>query len=287
MKTYPEKIDLHMHTRVSDGTDSPKEILAKVKEAGIGLFSVTDHDAIKGCQELSAAITADDPKFICGAEFSCRDEKGKYHILAYGYDPNGESINALVDKGHDFRMRKTKTRLEQLAERFGIHLPENEIKKLLELDNPGKPHIGNLMVKYGFAVSKDEAIDNVLNKIKTKVEYLRPEEAIQKILESGGVPVLAHPTYGDGEQLIMGEEMEERILHLLPMGIRGLEAYYSGFTGRMTQELLRFAERFALYVTAGSDYHGSNKLVPLGDTNLDHTEDAHPALLQFLDRILS
>ena len=83
--TFPRIIDLHMHTAVSDGTDKPDEILLRVREAGIGLFAVTDHDAVKGCEEISRALTAGDPAFLTGVEFSCRDEEGKYHILGYGF----------------------------------------------------------------------------------------------------------------------------------------------------------------------------------------------------------
>ena len=76
-----EKIDLHMHTTVSDGTDPPEQIVARVREAGIGLFSVTDHDAVKAGQVIPPLLGKGDPAFVTGAEFSCRDEEGKYHIL--------------------------------------------------------------------------------------------------------------------------------------------------------------------------------------------------------------
>ena len=68
------KIDLHMHTNISDGTDSPEEILGEVRNAGIDLFSVTDHDAIKGCDMIRRILTDGDPAFLNGIEFSCRDE---------------------------------------------------------------------------------------------------------------------------------------------------------------------------------------------------------------------
>ena len=70
------KIDLHMHSLVSDGTDSPAELLAKVRESGIEIFSLTDHDAIKGCMAIIGLLQVGDPVFIPGAEFSCRDELG-------------------------------------------------------------------------------------------------------------------------------------------------------------------------------------------------------------------
>ncbi|MBR7075731.1 MAG: PHP domain-containing protein [Lachnospiraceae bacterium] len=286
MKDFPAKIDLHMHTVISDGTDRPEEILEKVKAEGIGFFSVTDHDALKGGAELLNKRQADDPSFITGVEFSCRDEKGKYHILGYHYDLEGEAINALIKRGHGYRLAKTRGRVQLLGEMFGFYFPEEEVEALLSLENPGKPHIGNLMVKYGFAESKEQAIKEFINKTRIKTTYIRPEEAIEGILKSGGIPVLAHPSFGDGEQLILGEEMEERLRKLMEYGLEGLEAFYSGFTPKLSGELLSYADKYDLLVTAGSDYHGSNKLVRLGDTGLENTKDGPKGLLRFLEQCL-
>lgn len=278
---YPV-IDLHMHTTVSDGTDTPEEILSKVKGAGIGLFSVTDHDDIKSSGILPALLTKDGPSFVTGVEFSCKDEAGKYHILGYGYDPKTEGIRGVVEHGHSIRMRKVTARLEFLKTEFGFVFPEKEIAALLALDNPGKPHIGNLMVKYGYADSKETAIKKFIDRMRFRDEHLRPEEAIRGILESGGIPVLAHPSYGDGDQLILGEDMDARIRRLTEYGLQGLEGFYSGFSIRLCREILSFAERYGLYVTAGSDYHGKNKLVELGDTGLDVELEFPAGLLRFL-----
>ena len=100
MEHYPNKIDLHMHSVVSDGTDQPEQLLQRAKEAGLDLFALTDHDAIKGCEMILAHRTEDDPLFLCGAEFSCRDEEGKYHILGYAYDPEAEAMKELIELGH-------------------------------------------------------------------------------------------------------------------------------------------------------------------------------------------
>lgn len=151
-------IDLHMHTTVSDGTDTPHAILAKVKAAGIAIFSITDHDAIKSSTILPSLIREGDPRFLPGAEFSCKDEEGKYHILGYGYDPGTEGIRGVVELGHSYRMNKVTARLDFLKREFGFEFPEEELAGLFAMDNPGEPHIGNLMVKYGYAETKEQAI---------------------------------------------------------------------------------------------------------------------------------
>ena len=267
----PCMIDLHMHSSVSDGTDTPEQLLQNVIAAGIGVFSVTDHDAVKGAQTVSGLIRDNSPVFIPGAEFSCRDEKGRYHILGYGFDPESAPILDLVDFGHALRMRKIKARLDFVISEFGFEFTDEEKEWLFSLDNPGKPHIGNLMIKHGYAESIKDAIDNYIDKLHIKDKHLKPEDAIAGIIAGGGVPVLAHPFYGGGDDLILGDEMEERLKRLKEAGLMGIEAYYSGFTAKLQKTAAVLAERYDLYTTAGSDYHGTNKLVKLGDTGLNGT----------------
>ena len=157
-------IDLHIHSSVSDGTDTPEEILAKVREAGVKVFSLTDHDAVKGCGVIRPLLEPGDPFFLNGVEFSCKDEQGAYHILGYGYDPESTPIKDLIEKGHSFRMKKCTLRLEFLEETYGIIFPEEEIEELLHQENPGKPHIGNLMVRCGYAETKEQAITQFINR---------------------------------------------------------------------------------------------------------------------------
>jgi len=280
-----QKIDLHLHSNISDGTDSPAELLENVRGAGLSLFALTDHDAVKGCSAIMKLLTTDDPEFVTGVEFSCKDEEGQYHILGYGFDPDAEPIKRVVDTGHRYRIEKLYARLRFLKEEFGINFNERDKDTLYSLDNPGKPHIGNLLVKYGYAKTKEEAIREFLNKKHFGSEYVRPEEAIKGILEGGGIPVLAHPAYGNGDQLILGEDPERRLEKLISFGLQGIEAFYSGFTAKLRRSMISFAERYGLYVTAGSDYHGSNKMIEIGDTGLGEEAVIPEGLLRFIERI--
>lgn len=273
-----------MHSSVSDGTDTPKELLQRVREAGIGLFALTDHDAVKGCRIILDARAADDPKLVTGVEFSCRDEYGKYHILGYGFDPDSEPILEVLALGHRYRMKKVQARIDFLREKFGFTFSEEDVRGLLALDNPGKPHIANLMVKYGFAPNKEAAIRETINQAKFPNDYVRPEEAIRGVLGSGGIPVLAHPAYGAGDDLIVGRKMEQRLRRLIGYGLQGVESFYSSFTPKLIAETLSLAEKYSLYVTAGSDYHGRNKLISLGETGLTPEHAVPEGLKRFLER---
>ena len=75
-------IDLHMHSNVSDGSDAPEEILWNVKAAGIGLFALTDHDAVNGCRIIRSIREEEDPVFVTGVEFSCRMKRESITFLA-------------------------------------------------------------------------------------------------------------------------------------------------------------------------------------------------------------
>ena len=282
---YPEHIDLHMHSTSSDGTDTPEELLSHVRDAGLELFALTDHDSVEGCRIMQKVLTEEDPKFLTGVEFGCKDELGKYHILGYGYDPWAKTMEAAIHTGHLLRMHKLKKRLQLLKDSFEVSFSEEDLEWLYSMENPGKPHLAHLLVKDRYAENKSEAFDRFLEKLEVVDDYLRPEQAIAAILAGGGIPVLAHPSYGDGDQLIMGEKMDARLRHLLPMGLKGLEAYYSGFTDRIHEEVVDFAKKYDLYITAGSDYHGKNKLVELGETGLKKASEAEPGLRKFLETI--
>lgn len=280
------KIDLHMHTTVSDGTDTPEGLIEKVEAAGLSLFSVTDHDSFKAAKIIPPLLSGKALRFLPGVEFSCKDELGKYHILGYGFDPESAVMQKIVEYGHSLRMKKLLARLEFLKTAFGFDFPQEELDRLCALDNPGKPHIANLMVKCGFAKTKEEAINEYIDQIHFKSEYVRPEEAIQAIRTGGGIPILAHPFYGSGNELILGDEMEDRLLRLTGFGLQGLEVFYSGFTDKLSATALALAKKHKLYATAGSDYHGTNKLVKLGDTGLDASAEYPEELLCFLDEAL-
>ena len=284
--TEIKKIDLHIHTTVSDGTDRPEEIIDRVREAGIDLFSVTDHDAMYSSEVVLQHLKAGDPRFIPGIEFSCRDELGKYHILGYAYDPHAETIRSIVETGHNTRVEKMGLRLDLIREKFGIVFSQEDRDLLFANHNPGKPHLANLLVRHGFAESISQAFRDYLDSLEVPAVYIRPEEAIRAVLQSGGIPVLAHPSYGSGDELIIGDEMEGRLRRLIGFGLAGVEAYYSGFTARLQNEMLRFAEKFGLYVTAGSDYHGSNKMIRLGHNHLEDAGEAPDGLHRFLEAVL-
>ena len=279
-----EKLDLHLHSTVSDGTDTPEELLDRARAVGLDLFALTDHDAIQGCARVLALRRPGDPAFLSGVEFNARDGAGKYHILGYGCRPDAEAILRVVETGHRYRMQKLLARLDFLETRYGFAFSPEDRAGLLALDNPGKPHIGNLMVKLGYAPTKEVAIRGYIDSFHIPDAYVTPREVLEGILASGGIPVLAHPCFGSGDELILGDALETRVRRLMDLGLQGLEGYYSGFSEKLREEVLALAARYELYITAGSDYHGRNKLVRLADTGLGPPATWPQGLHRFLSR---
>ena len=276
------KVDLHIHSTASDGTDSPATILDKIRAGGYTHFSLTDHDTFKGALEIKNLLSEGDPAFVMGAEFSCEDETGKYHILAYGYDIADPSITWLVETSHGYRVERVKRRLEVLKSACGFSLTEAERQELFSRNNPGKPHIAEYMIKYGYATTINEAFENYLNKFDAKGDHIRPMDAVRAITEAGGVAVLAHAPFGSGSQRLSTEEVERRLTHLIPVGLRGIEGFYSKYTPELQRDTLSLAEKYDLYVTAGSDYHGIRKKVMPGDTHLESVSELPRGLTAFL-----
>ena len=255
--------DLHLHSTISDGSDTPLELLEKVRAAGIDIFSLTDHDTYAGCQEIQDNLRDGDPSFIGGIELSCRDEFGKYHILGYCYNVNKPSIREAAEVTHNARRNKAKNRLDFLETVHHFIFEPHERDALLHNENPGKPHFVDLLLKKGYIRDKETGFA-IMGEYHGTERKLTPEEAIDAIFRADGIPVLAHGILEDGSGLLTAEEISARVDRLKGFGLMGLECYYSSYTQAQTEIMLSLAEKYHMMATAGSDYHGKNKTVPLG-----------------------
>ena len=198
------KIDLHMHSNFSDGSDSVKELISHVREKEISIFALTDHDTIAGCQPLAELV----PEGICflhGVEFSCYTEAGKCHILGYQYEPGHPAMLSALEEGKFLRRQKFELRLAYLQEVQGISFTQEEIDGLRSIESVGRPHLGRLLVKKGIAENIDKAIRTYINGCKTGSDRISADTAIQAIIASGGIPVWAHPLGGEGEKRLTQE----------------------------------------------------------------------------------
>lgn len=264
-------IDLHMHTKYSDGTDSETELIKRLRKEGIDFFALTDHDTVNGVMKIKKHIP-DDMRFIAGIEFSSMTaDNGKVHLLGYDYDENNRDFLNAIEEVDIKRKKKLEKRLKHLKEDHGIVFSESDEDELRKQSSSGKPHLALMLMKNGYAKDKPEAIDKFIDDKKDKNDAINTripsKTAISGILSAGGIPVWAHPLGGIREKRLSESEFDSRLELLMKDGLRGLECWYSLYNEDEIGFLLDRAEKHGLLVSGGSDYHGKNKTVIPGELN--------------------
>ena len=258
------KADLHIHSNCSDGSDCALELPKIIKEAGIDIFALTDHDTVEGCRQL------ENFKFIRGIELTSKCGDIKCHILGYGIDIDNPELNALIEKGKKLRRQKLETRIKYLKEVHNFEFTPQELDWLYSRKSVVKTHLANILVKRGLAENNIEAMQKYLDACKTGNTRFDGIEAINTIICAGGIPVWAHPLGGEGEKHLKPEEFLPKLKIMIKSGIQGLECYYSRYNFEEINFLLKCAKGNKLLISGGSDYHGTNKDIPPGRLN---TED--------------
>ena len=275
-------IDLHMHTKFSDGTDSIEELVDKWIQNDLKYVSITDHDTIDGVNYLYNDIGLinklkdNNITFIHGIEFSSFIDNYPIHLLGYGFDLSNENILNIIDRGKQLRFAKFKSRIVALKEQFNIEFSKRSLKEMSEkVDFIGKPIMARYMLKDGICDTFEDCFKKYLNNLKLKTVETRIDarEIIPSVIGADGICVWAHPLGGIGENRITFQEVELVIQMLLPLGLKGLECYYNMYTSEEIENLVTIAEKYNLYISAGSDYHGENKKVKMKDFCLDCAVD--------------
>ena len=210
-------------------------------------------------------------KFIQGIEFSCITDNGaKCHILGLNYDENNLSFQEALRTGDSLRQEKFHLRIKLLRENFGITFTDDEIASLSQSPSVGKPHIANMLVMKGLADTKQDAIEQYIDKCKIGKSRIDARMAVKAIISAGGIPVWAHPLGGEGEKEISEQDFRMALRELISYGLKGLECWYSKYSLNRCKFLADYAERSGLLISGGSDYHGYNKNIPLGRLNSEN-----------------
>lgn len=265
-------IDLHLHSTASDGSDTIPELLQKIRTSDLHTFAITDHDTMDGVLEMDTLNTSG-LRYIRGIEFSCVTSFKKCHILGYGIDSNHPVFQKALQLVVNLRQEKLHRRVNYFKSEYGIELTEEESKWLYSQKSPGKPHFGQLILNRGLASDMRTAIKNYVNPCKVGKDRIDSSIAIDAILRSGGIPVWAHPLGGELEKRLTKEEFQTQLEELITNGIQGLECYYSRYNMEEIHFLIEQAQKYNLFISGGSDYHGDNKPdLHLGKMNLDSLE---------------
>lgn len=261
------RIDLHAHTTASDGTDTPAQLVATAAAAGIDVLALTDHDTTAGWADAVDALPGG-LRLVRGAEFSCiapdgRDGRISVHLLGYLFDPTSEAI-----VGEQERLRnERRERLRAMAQRMaadGYPVDPDEFLAGLPPQAPaGRPHLARALVSAGVVGSVDEAFRRFLN--SSGPYYIGRADtdvhaAIRMVRAAGGVAVLAHAAARSRGPVIETAVIAELSAH----GLAGVEVDHPDHSEGDRVALREVAAALGLLVTGGSDYHGTNKTVSLG-----------------------
>lgn len=102
-----KRIDLHIHTTVSDGALAPKEIIDEAYKNGVSVIAIADHDTIEAyTDELFEYAKSKNIKLIRAVEMSTKAKKAGVHVLGYNFDLNNEEfrerLNKIRNARHDY-----------------------------------------------------------------------------------------------------------------------------------------------------------------------------------------
>jgi hypothetical protein len=252
-------IDLHSHSTAADGTLPPEEVVRLAKKLGLSALALTDHDTIAGIPAATAEAAKLGIDFLPGIEISCSYPRpGTMHLLGYGIDPTSPVLASMTQTlvgGRDARNLQIIQKLNDI----GIPITLQEIQDLAGGDVIGRPHFAQVLVKHGVVSNIQEAFDRYLGqggRVYVDKEQLTARRAIEMIRQSGGLPVLAHPSQLKKEN---NAQLEIAIKELIDYGLAGVEVIHSDHTDALIAFLNAFAERYNLLKTGGSDFHGGNK----------------------------
>ncbi|MGC9140849.1 MAG: PHP domain-containing protein [Caldimicrobium sp.] len=250
-------IDLHTHSTASDGTLTPRELVLLAKKEGLKALALTDHDTVDGLKEAYETAKEVNLPFLCGVEISIKfDGPGHFHLLGYFLTPEIKTLDETLSELKKARKRRNESMIEKLRS-LGIEITMEELSAIAQ-GEIGRPHFARLLLEKGVVKSMEEAFEKYLKKgapAYVPKALLTPEEGIRRILESKGVPVLAHPVTLNLDEKALKEYLEK----LKELGLRGVEVYYSEHNKHFTNFLLSQTSRLGLLVTGGSDFHGANK----------------------------
>lgn len=282
-------VDFHFHSTNSDGTCTVEELAAIIAKRDFAAVALTDHDCTGGVERFIAAATV--PAFG-GVEISVLPGEGfdEFHLLGLGVNPRNAELSALLEL---LQRRRRQRNLDMHAkfQAIGIPMPLNPRAALdsgddspaaNELDDAliGRPHYARWLVQHGFASDIQPAFKKYLTSASPAetscyVEPYRPsaEETFRIVHAAGGVCVMAHPhawkhswagRRGTPKEEIDFALAEREIARLREAGLDGLECFYFNYGEETIRGFLGIANRLGMLVSAGSDFHGQNKINPLG-----------------------
>ncbi len=275
------KIDLHIHSNISDGALTPKEIATEAIKNGLRYFSISDHDTIGAYNaEFFEFLKDKNITLIPAVEISTKFNGTGVHILGYNFDVNNEKLRKKLYEARNVRH----IYLTQVAEKLKELGYKVNVDKLDKIDAVTKAHIFDdiatnpknkdlLIQTFGHIPNEGEFIENIMNEgcpAYVEKKSISPAEAAEVIRGAGGKVVLAHPVAYAHEDGLTEKDVEEIVKSMNPDGLETYYIYVDSLGEKFdeTKKWSDFAKKHGLFTTVGSDFHNDDGLRPLiGFTN--------------------
>jgi predicted metal-dependent phosphoesterase TrpH len=254
------RIDLHTHSSVSDGTDTPAELVHKARAVGLDVVGLTDHDTFDGLDEATAEGERLGIQVVRGMELSCSRQGSSVHVLAYGADPASPGLAAEMARVRDGRLGRLTGVLAKLTA-LGVPVSEAEVMAQVG-DSPsvGRPHIADALITAGHVQDRQEAFDRFLadgGPAHVPRYTIELERGIDLIHQAGGLAVIAHP-WGRGREHLLPPSVLQTLAH--DHQLDGIEVDHQDHDAETRRQLRTLADSLGLLPTGSSDYHGTGKL---------------------------
>ncbi|OON98559.1 MAG: hypothetical protein ATN35_04575 [Epulopiscium sp. Nele67-Bin004] len=252
-------IDLHVHSTMSDGTFTPREIAFYAKAKGLSAIALTDHDTTSGVVECQQNGDLVGLTVIPGIEISSDYHGTEVHILGYFIDINNQMFQNKLLELKNRRNNRNSIMLERLQAQ-GCNITMDDIAEFITKDKTviTRPHFARALIKKGYVKTVDEAFDKYIGRgcpAYVSREFIDYRECIDLIHTAGGIASIAHSTlYPFDEQ-----QFTKFLDDLLLAGIDCIESIYPEYSYAQTKFFLDFCKQHNLLITGGSDFHGDNK----------------------------
>ncbi len=247
-----DKVDLHTHTHYSDGVLSPRELVMRAAEMGIGLLSITDHDSIDALEEAVEAGREFHVDVIPGVELSATLGNKDIHILGYLFDPKNPYLRQTLDLFKRERFSRA-ARIVKKLNQLDLPLSFDTVLERAGHGAIGRPHIAEALVEEGLTDTYSQAFETLIGDSGPAFEpkyRISPEDAVDIIANAGGVSILAHPGW---------YITEDELVQLIRAGLDGIETVHPAHDDVRRRFYSGIASTYFLLESGGSDFHGGRR----------------------------
>ena len=246
--------DMHCHSVVSDGTQTPEWLAERAHANGVQLWALTDHDELDGIERAASAAAALGLPFLAGVEISVTWADKTVHIVGLGVDPAQPALIEGLRRTRGGREERAREMAQQLE---AVGIPgayEGALKYVGNPDLISRSHFARYLVEIGACTDIGDVFRRYLTEGKPGFvphRWATLEQAVSWIVDAGGMAIIAHPArYGFTPQ-------QEHTLFstFRQLGGQGVEVVTCSHTPEEIQTYRQMALDFGLYASRGSDFH--------------------------------